>query len=204
MKQDACVLNLGPAFQEPTWLDVSGHGNNGVMTGAFWRHNAMFFDGVDDFAEIENVPILDFGTNNFTIEMLFYLDSIATWNLVMTNTSGTTGYSLLIRGSTHYPRMRLGADAAEIGTGRVELDEWTHLVIPIDRSDKMTSYINGVDCGNIDISAWGSTVTNNVNHFIGKMGSITIDGKIALARVYNEALSAQQILELYQQTYKLI
>ncbi|MHC4494231.1 MAG: hypothetical protein ACYSYM_00240 [Planctomycetota bacterium] len=54
-----------------TTADASGNGNDGTLNAPKWDAgkfgSALNFDGVDDYVDLGNPPILDFGTGDFTV-----------------------------------------------------------------------------------------------------------------------------------------
>lgn len=54
-----------------TWTDLSGNGNNGTLTNGptFSNSNGgeFTFDGINDYADISNASVGNFGTSSFTV-----------------------------------------------------------------------------------------------------------------------------------------
>ena len=70
MRQDKCILNMEKAVQGYKWIDTSGYGNDGDMTGARFKESSVFFDGTDDYVSLYNKDKLKNMINGLTWEVL--------------------------------------------------------------------------------------------------------------------------------------
>lgn len=68
------------------WIDLSGNGNNGTLvngpTYSNTNNGLLTFDGVDDYVNISNAAIGNFGTSNFTVSC---------WGKAASGSTGTRG-----------------------------------------------------------------------------------------------------------------
>jgi hypothetical protein len=80
------VLNLDAAKVDSypgtgtTWRDISGNNNNGTLTNGptltgSGKNLAITFDGTNDYTEILDNSIIDFGTSDFTSNIWIYPNS---------------------------------------------------------------------------------------------------------------------------------
>ena len=223
MNWDSCVLWLEKAMQAPKWIDVSKHGNNGIMTGARFKEAAIAFDGVDDGVNCGNHSSLN-NSPNMTLECLIkpytlshhpYGNSTHHCMIGKYQTDGeqrsyalTTGYfwagglSFVVSSTGDNFRMQ----GWNVG---MQVNTWYHVVLTY-RAGVTKMYLDGEDLGTADTITGIYTTTIFASTAAVCIGSIEkfansgcwFDGKIALARVYNAALTAQQVKEAYQQCYR--
>ena len=189
------------------YLDSSGNGNHGVNNGSVFTggkiDQAAFFDGFNDYVSAENSPSLDF-TGEITLSAWVYYvpqnRGLATIVSKMRNHWGWQ-YSCFALG-VHGDYVRYGTDGkARRSKQRLETGLWHHLVMT--HCQGVTSlYIDGV----LDSAAKRqSFVRSSVQPlaiggrlFAGKLvGQYT--GQIDDVRIYNTALSADAVMDLYAQ-----
>jgi hypothetical protein len=194
--------------------DSSGNGNDGVIRGATWVKGkyggALSFDGVDDYV---TVGIINRPTNTFTFEA--WIKSEATHQIDGQSTSGTrgtsgqryaffpshggssnagaglsvgtNGISVYEHGSSYMPALAVYSD--NIGTG------WNHIAV-VYSNKKPSIYLNGI----LVLTGYTSpriNVNTPVRFGMCKYGSHK--GCIDEVRVYNCALTAEEIKEHYEQ-----
>lgn len=184
--------------------DSSPKGNDGDIEGATWVKGflgpALDFDGGDDYVNIADADSLDI-TDAITIEARIKQDTIKTYNMILTK--GKT-YRLWISFSTLRPQIYV--DGAwrnfQASTSLVPyIGTWTHIAITYDsETHVMIAYLNGVSDGSYTLPAGLSTYlisTDNKKLTINILGTDGFDGIIDEVRVYDRALTAREILELY-------
>ena len=194
--------------------DSSGNGNDGVIRGATWVKGkyggALSFDGVDDYV---TVGIINRPTNTFTFEA--WIKSEATHQIDGQSTSGTrgtsgqryaffpshggssnagaglsvgtNGISVYEHGSSYMPALAVYSD--NIGTG------WNHIAV-VYSNKKPSIYLNGI----LVLTGYTSprvNVNTPVRFGMCKYGSHK--GCIDEVRVYNRALTTEEINEHYEQ-----
>ncbi|MHA1288403.1 MAG: LamG domain-containing protein, partial [Candidatus Thorarchaeota archaeon] len=197
--------------------DFSGYGNDGLLKdgnisnsdgytipslvdGKFRK--ALTFDGVDDYVDVGNDDSLQL-TSAATIEAWVKLDSYknSTFdNIVGRNKFriysdvGSTGYDditayAVVNGTGHWPRI----------TYSMPLNEWHHLVVTFDGSlptNNIKTYFDGTL--NVQQNATGTLDIPTDIWYIGGVVGGTINGTIDEVRVWNRALSADEIKLLYE------
>jgi CubicO group peptidase (beta-lactamase class C family) len=180
--------------------DNSNNGNNGTITGATWTmgkfDGALDFNGVDNFVSINNSQILDITGNQITLSSWVNPRNtgIAGGSRIIskrTDGGGSDVYSLYIDSGKF--RFRLdGTDM--ISTSGFPLNQWTHVAATYDGVNKKI-YINGVldssqaKTDNIDSSSRGVYLGHR------EAESRWFDGMIDNVRIYDTALTAQEIIE---------
>jgi hypothetical protein len=194
-----------------TVADETGNGNDGTVFGATVSSDArqgksMKFDGVDDHVDVGSI---DVESNEMTIAAWFKADDFEETDghilakgtapnlqqiVWMLGTDNNNGIKLRFRVRTN------GAEAAslEASSGNIQTGEWVHAVGRYDGSS-MTLFKNGVRVGSMPHS--GTVAVNpNAPVWIGDVsGSVRkpFDGVIDDVRLYDRALSDEQIQSLY-------
>lgn len=196
-----------------TW-DNSGNSNDGVVSKDLWEIPSkvglgFVFNG-DDYVDVGNRPSLNFdSTESFTISAWVKLDnSIEDWRVIAgkANTSSLNGY--VLRHSTNGNLNMMIEDNGDdysqsnaIAREDYRDDKWHHVVGVINRQDNTnTIYVDGIqkDQSNID---YVNDLINNYLFNIGSLGKtgLSFKGFIDEVRVYQKALSSDEITQLYNQ-----
>jgi hypothetical protein len=211
---DGLVLCLDAANRKSypgsgsTWYDLSGNGNNGnIENGVIISNGYASYDGSNDGVDIPRVyPGSLSITSNVTLEAFINYSISANntgWMIVIDDMGNSpyTSYSLWISSNT--PNKLLASYDSnnwKYSTGSIPPNEWNHIALSKNGASGKF-YINGQDAGSI-------TYTNLVNFTletttgtgIGRHKNNTgypFNGKIAFAKVYNRALSDQEIQQNY-------
>ena len=186
--------------------DESGNGNNGTVLGAALTadrfgnaSSAYSFDGVDDYIEISDASIYDFGTGDFTI---------STWVLTATTTSdrivakahvdNNDGYEF---GVSRVVRFYL-IDSDPVAESNLAVNDsvWHHIV-GIRKGDTLKVYVDGI---------WDDTTTGVGSYDVSSNNTLKLgrrDGSLPAyyrgiaddIRLYNRALTAAEIAALYDE-----
>jgi len=188
--------------------DASGHNNQGIISGALWEPHepgwSLLFDNVDDGV---NIP-----TNNF---VGLYEYTMSAWVKPVGTHKNYTG-TIISSGnwnSIHWA-FGLGQNNEYIKFNRadgsrwvsfsynVPLNQWTHVAVT-RFNDKLNYFVNGQYIGQSSISASGELNSNATNTMIGREtyanGYFDFNGAIDDVRIYNRALSSEEIAILAQQ-----
>jgi len=213
-----CVLDM--PFEEgggEATRDFSGFGNTGTITGATWTTgksgNALSFDGVDDYVNCGNGDSVNI-SNNITLAAWVNLDTLPgtstqytiiakrhedesnTWNsyqlVFYTNSSGVFGIHFTIWISETAQDLRV---ETSITTG-----VWTHIVGVYD-GNQMDLYRDGSNIGTLSSVIGDIDTYSSVEVWVGawyqSAPSGFLDGKIDEVLIYNKALSATEVTNLY-------
>lgn len=185
--------------------DLSGNGNNGTIYGATWKKGpllgSLYFDGVDDYVKVHDSVSLDI-TKAITIEALIYP---ITGDVRINFISKPLAYRLIRYSDNRiYFQLSLDGNWAQnwlVGNTIIPLNKWTHVVGTYDSSlasNRAKIYVNGV------IDAEGNLTGTNIDTstyplYIGYDGFDYVwDGYIAFVRIYNRALSEEEINTHYR------
>ena len=192
--------------------DSSGNANTGTLTnGPTWTTGqiggATSFDGTDDYINVGNQSALNLGINNFSISVWIF-DTGATQNTLAINKRNalnTAGYELLdsVTPGTHSFRVGDGTvNVAGYSVTGLNNGSWHLLTGVVDRnSQKLITYLDGFHIGT-DVSITGMSSVDNTQAFqIGARGGATnFKGSLDEVRIYNRALSADEVAKLYKTT----
>ena len=161
---------------------------------------AFDFDGSDDFIEFSD----DTNLNNQTLTMESWVKLDTTLYqraFIFEKGSVNTQYSNFQENNGNFFFRTKGLSTEDLGlnlTNHVSAGEWFHIVCTYGSGVKYV-YINGVAI-TTQTGLTGTIPTNTTGLFLGAYGpgtSYFMDGKIAVSRVYNTALTAAEVLQNY-------
>mgnify|MGYP001601057921 CR=1 FL=1 len=211
--------------QGTTANDASGNGNSGTITpgasgnltagtcgsgvstemwadGTTGKYNASLgFDGADDYVSKTSPVGLPSGANPFTSSMWIKTSS-GTSNIYLLKwgTGGTsnTMNALIYYGATNSFSHAFYSNDLSSGANTLTSGAWNHIVATFDGTTRRT-YVNGRQTAQdtpagVNVTAnqtlWISTYTGAGNFFSGQIDDV---------RVYNYALTATQVQQLFNQ-----
>ena len=222
---DGLVLSLDAADRTSysggtTWYDLSENNNNGTLTNGptFNSENggSIVFDGADDYVitTANSTPSLNI-TSSITLET--WLKSTALANISHADGINSKGlssdgnsavYETLLRqsGGINYPffRMRIGSSTPTYFPTNIplNLNQIYHFVSVYD-GNTMRIFINGVESGT-GLPQSGTIEANTQQLTIGirynRNSDSLFNGNIFVNRIYNKALSSQEVLQNYNAT----
>jgi len=211
---DAADKNSYPG-SGTTWYDLSGNNNSGSLTnGPTFNTGSLgsiVFDGTNDYVDCGNPLILRPST--FTLSSWVYnTDSDGRQQGIFCSYSEllVAGFFCQLWNNPHKVRYVVGANTGSgaglyidiTGTTTININTWYQISITYDGLN-MKSYVNGV----LDINTtWSSGVGYDaVNNKVIVGGTYTktsgvvapFKGNISNSIMYNQSLSAQEILQNY-------
>ncbi len=200
--------------------DGSGNGRNMSVSGAVWvagkDNKCLFFDGSNDIARVGTMPFKNNITDlTMSIWLRQYADSTINQN-VFISISGVNSYKQCIRirnGGATYP-WTISYDEINnagttktyypIGSGYNLADTlWHHVVVSRNKAaDLLRFYVDGMligtgtglvdmtdsDIYNASVGAFGYSSSSASNY---------VKADLDMPLIYNRALTASEILELY-------
>lgn len=184
-------------------LDISGRGNTVTLANMSYDGNAQpFFDGTDDYTQIVNGMNPLVGTNQVTFAAWIYRTSAPSyWAGVISNKVNLTdGISLLINPSSKifWQYDSTSGVYAIDGGATLATGVWYYIVGVYDNVGLKT-YLNGVlndsanDAGKSIASNGSMNINIGAQEYLGSPASY-FPGRIAIAQIYNRALSPSEIL----------
>jgi hypothetical protein len=189
-----------------SWRDISRGGNNGTLVnGPTYSTNgggSISFDGINDYINLGNPPLLTITENSVTLESwINYNLSQQDWKGIIYKANGnSSGYQLFIDSSE---RVSVGIVTSN-GLVRpnagfiLPTDTWHHIVGSYDGTN-IRIYVNGILYNTTPQS--GNILTSTTNLYVGmSFASEEFPGYISSARIYNRCLSSMEILQNYNST----
>lgn len=184
-----------------TWTDLSGNGNTGTLTNGptFSSANGgiIVYDGVDDTVTC-NLVTSD--ANNVTMEAWFKATTLpGDRGLIYNGNGGSNGYGLQFGAcgatSTTLYVFFGGVSCNVVSYAGMTTNVWYQAVYTRTTTPSTSNilYINGI--------SRSTNTTSNPNAPAGStLISSAFNGNIAIARIYNRALSATEVLQNYNTT----
>jgi len=198
------ILNLDASSYNPllpfSWIDFNGHVGtlvNGVNYNSSNGGN-MQFDGTNDYVMFPNETNLD--SQTITMESWFWLEGTTNQEAFLfekgnVNTQYSSFFYYL---DAFYFRTQglSNVDLSFTTSSYITANSWYHIVCTYGAGTK-TIYVNGVQVAQVT-GVTGTIPTNSTGLFLGayyNYGSIdyTLNGKIAISRVYNISLTQTEI-----------
>lgn len=198
------VLNLDAANKDSypgtgtTWYDLSGNGINGYLTNGPTflpnQNGGIFnFDYVDDYVNIGN----NLGApSTFTLSAWVRSSNISQPQNIF---NGNPPFFLRITSSTIRCAVYTGTWIFVNGSITLSSNTWYNLVLTYDQST-VKGYVNGVlDVNSVKTGTPIYGALNNLGFTTGGEDAPSVTN-IAVAQVYNRALSAAEITQNYNAT----
>ena len=201
-----------------TWYDVSTIKNNGILTNgatiSSFGGGSIEFDGVNDYVDLNKAYTgsgEELGIGSFvryTLEAWIYPRSSQGSSLdadCIIGTTGTGGVGMQLGSSSSRPIMNYGARATNNFSGNLfNYNEWTHVCLSRNSTTSCRSYLNGsfdvsLDTGQLDISTSYSPGEMRIGNASSRVYGY-YDGYIAVARIYNTALTDDEVKQNYNAT----
>jgi hypothetical protein len=173
-------------------LDISGNNNTVTLTNmTYGANNAISFDGTDDYIDLGN-PTAFQSLNSGTIEAIYYrVASTGTYQMIFTD----AGSDMEITYSANVLQFYIGNSG--ISYTHAVTGQWFHVAGVWTPATK-TLYLNGVQ---VATGGNGLTTGNRTRYVGSRGGSYAFNGRVPIVKVYNQSLSAQQVLQNYN-SYK--
>ena len=192
------------AFEEGSGtlaVDSSGLGYDGTLLGApTWTAGqsgqGLAFDGVDDAVSFGAAPALD-SMAQVTLSAWVQHSASGGWRSIIDKRDvGNDGYDLYITGGSRL-FMRIN-DQTLTGNTVIADGSWHHVVGVYD-GNEMVLYVDGVPDGSRTIGAKHLETWRTLR--IGEnweLGNSFFGGSMDEVRIYDRALNASEVVELYQ------
>ncbi len=192
-----------------TTYDMSGYVNDGILTNTPSRisgcviGNCISFNNSANnyYIDISNESWFDFA-NSFSLSLWVRPQNFSsTYRALIGKYQSNSGWDLGI-GTNGKIRMTLrGSSMIDVSQGAgpfLKDNQWHHVVV-VNTTSSITTYVDGVLVG-VTPGVWSPT-TNNVTLKLGNRESNATTaymGDMDEVRIYNRALSSQEVRRLYQ------
>jgi hypothetical protein len=225
---DSLILNLDAgnrasyAGTGTTWYDLSGNNLNGTLINGptysgTGTSTIITTDGTDDYIEVLDNSLLDFGANNFTVEYWFKKLSTTTgydniWGVNKWNVggggAGTNEWALEIgqgsSGTGDFVAFAVESGSTTYVTSYFNLTNALtqyHQLVGIRNGNKLELYLDGSQL--YSNTPAGFTTSVSVNNISGRnlrianaaLNNLYTNTSSAVVRIYSKALSSTEILQ---------
>ncbi len=183
--------------------DRSGNSNNGYFVGGATTSAIAIGKMGQAFSPntkyVVTPSLFNPQSTDFTLAAWIYVTSNAAADTIFSQENGSgTGRSWFLVDTTGQLTTALGNGGYLPRANSVlALNTWYHVVLVKTGTGSLTYYINGVSDGTDTRTV--ESATGNFRIGATKTGTQIFKGKIDDARVYNRALSATEIMQLYKQ-----
>jgi hypothetical protein len=189
-----------------TWSDLSGNNNSGSLINGLTYSSAsngsFTFNGTNQYVNLSNIPNSNFSliSSSFTTELWANFITGSDGTLISSDQSTTNGgsYSLTVRQNNIYSSFYGTPTFTDVNGGRITTGSWYHFVNTFNYTNQTSSmYFNGVLTGTGSMAS--SPLITSASLRLGRdyAGSGWFKGSIPSVKVYNRALSAQEVLQNY-------
>jgi hypothetical protein len=203
-------LDAGQVFSYPTtgttWFDLTNNGYNTTLyngpTFSTANGGQIDFDASDDYASPGS---LGGGFSNFTVEIWFKSDSVTNYrnpidcNFLIENPSYSNLGPRLEQNSSGNLTWVVGSgndvySFLSVVNSGMSSTPYHYAAITKTSASNFNGYYNGNYITNLTFSDWpGSMLNLNIGRGFSLSGERWFDGKIAVVRIYNRALSDGEI-----------
>jgi hypothetical protein len=194
-------------------VDRSGQGNHGTLTNEPHRTKgkigqALEFDGSNDYVDAGNATSLDIGTGDYALSAWVKLPGPSAKHRLLVRSGGGTvkddGILFQINASTGVLELWVANGTSYVingfaGTTDLRDDQWHHVVWTWDRDVGNRFYIDGVQEA-ADTTVNSDNILSDGNFTLGGSAGIarSLHGALDDVRIYNRALTADEIARLYK------
>ena len=172
-------------------LDLTNNTTINLSNVSFDSNAQMVFDGTDDYTSLGNPTALRDLTSG-TIETVYYRDaSSGTYQMVFTDAGSDLEITYL--GNT----LQFYIGNSGLSYTHAVTDQWFNVVGTWGSGFKKL-YINGAEVAS---GTNTGTDTGNRDRYVGGRGAnFPFNGEIPIAKIYNKALTASEVLQNYNAT----
>lgn len=190
--QESLIL-LYDGYNQPiknSFKDLSGNNNHGeiVISGDYWNGESIIFDGVDDYIDLAN-KLTNLTDTSYTIEMVIKKDQDNAFLIGNGNTNFQIETNKL---HFNYNSQTITNDNFYTNSGKAS----TSYVV-----DKINSRFDGYYNGENKVQISSASLASNqdfMNFKIGSNSENNFKGKIYSVRIYDSALTEEEIDQNYQ------
>ncbi|MFN4975767.1 MAG: SUMF1/EgtB/PvdO family nonheme iron enzyme, partial [Bacteroidota bacterium] len=189
-----------------TWTDLSGNRNNGTLINGIGFNNtnggSLSFDGVNDYASIENSPTLNFST---AVSISIWFNSGTNQNkvLYLKGRTDVDNYNPLLRSNGFYAWTGISGRAQYLPpVDFIVNNTWYNLTVTHTSGSNPQIYKNGILATGYTYTEGNGTTalgTNgnpvSINADIPRGTIETFNGRIAIIIAYPRSLSSAEVLQ---------
>jgi hypothetical protein len=196
-----------------TALDSSGNGNDGAITGGTYTAekkvgtSALRLDGSTGYVNIPDSASMDFDKTQGTIALWVKPENpaIGTYQLLAIDSGWNIEFDIHGNGDVFFYPNAKDSPWNNINTiaNPLAAKQWNHVAVTWDHSTKKARmYVNGAERvpSSERVPTYWSTIATTADWHIGGRPSSgrKLNGSIDDVRIYSRAISAAEVLALYQ------
>ena len=185
-----------------SFMSKDSYGHLCTVIGAVWTPNGRYFDGTDDYINCDDHASLDL-TTAFTLEAwVYHLATNVEMAIAKRVEGGDNAYQLYTDGNDKINLYIFWSGGGQTITGDTPItnDAWYHIAGTYD-SEYLKVYHQGVlDCTPVAETHAVGVTTDPVRIGWGYSDAYAWYGNIGEARIYNRALTPQEIQHNYLAT----
>jgi predicted outer membrane repeat protein len=191
---DSAQGNTGNIIGGPTWTTDSATGSLALDLSG----DAV---GNNQYINVPDNPLYDFGTGEFTISLWYNMTTPTEMVRLIGNIdplSGGSGFALRAQTSGEFILERSDGIVSSYSYGGAIMDgQWHHLSVVVDSSGLPKFFVDGVETTSSFVAS-NVNVNSSDSLFIGAVDGTTgdFDGKLDEVRLYSRALSATEASQL--------
>ena len=177
-----------------TWDDLSGNGNDGVITNGTFKNNTLSLSGSG--SGVVSTNMIDYKPN-MTFEITLYSNFTSDCEVVDARSNSTTGYQPLYLRKSDYNGEIYSTNGGGYYQSMSYLGENVHTLSIVYTPSGVTLYVDGLQ-KSTNSTPKGLTYTANL--FIGRYAlenSYNFKGNVYSVRVYDKALDINEIRANY-------
>ena len=194
-----------------TITDLSGNGRNGTMSNISFTSPYFSYNGTSSQISIADNAALEPGTGEWTIEAWIYRTNIVGSTVILGKFNNGGGaddvsYSIRTSGTNLFAQFGdgtgsvLGVDYINSTSYTYSVDTWYQVVYVWKPGVSLQTYINGSSIGSLANSI--TSLLNSINPlYLGRYNGgefpQNFGGRIGITRLYNQALTASDVLNNY-------
>ncbi|MFC1600554.1 LamG-like jellyroll fold domain-containing protein [Patescibacteria group bacterium] len=203
----------GTGSQDDTGTCTSGDSGDAWYNGASGKFNSSLnFDGDDDYVTLGDLDYLD-GVSQFSVSFWSYLDTISSWETFFRKSADDTNeIAIYLGGGGVGGNDDIVFEVSNSGSGTygyttnnsISTGVWIHVVGVYDgdqagNSDRVKLYLNSIKQDLVINGTLPSTTDDNSSSVImaSNLGSYYIDGRLDEMKIFNYALTDEQVKLLY-------
>jgi hypothetical protein len=214
--RDNLVLHLDAANRKSysgsgtVWTELSGVSNDGTLVNgtSFDSNNLGYFsfDGVNDYINCGVIPGIDSSATQFSVSVWLKTQTKTTKIILENGNNWNTNTFFLAQENASYFSFQVYGDGgydAVYANYVYQTDVWYNLIGIWSAGNRVDFYTNGVIANGTRVgSVRSSVITGNTNMMIGSRAgsSLFFQGEIPEVKIYNRALSPQEIRQNFEAT----
>ena len=199
------------ASRVPPWSDVSRRGNTGTLingpTYDSSNGGSLVFDGIDDYVSVPSLANTAFPQDTGTISIWYNIDSgSALGSPIFDGFDNSKDHIFIRRGSSFVLQVAfnyniLPTSYVYVSNHNISMNAWHNIAVTYvtGTSSQVKVYIDGVlvNTGTISYSDWRPS-----GQFVGfgMTAGNSGKGKGSIIKIYNKALTGQEVLQNYNAT----